>query len=276
MKMPCEIVQDLMPLLEEDLCSQKSRDEVMNHLKTCQNCQKLYQLSETPIASVPAAEKDEKDTVLKKGFQKIRRKWRISLVLAVLVVPFCILLWGQIGGVGFSFSNIGQVVKAHSFLSELKKGDYESAFQYIDIEAKKNNWLEREDDTGFTEEELTNVEEDAERVFLQSAEMLKESGGITGSRFLAVSGVNAGEALTELRLDEHYRTNTEVIFEVTVNNKRQIFYVEMSHKGVVGFSSEGKWRTDPLDYFAEWDEYLWEEYKGVYFDPDAGAYVPVQ
>ena len=33
MKLPCDIVQDLLPLYEDDLCSQATREAVEEHLR---------------------------------------------------------------------------------------------------------------------------------------------------------------------------------------------------------------------------------------------------
>lgn len=38
MKLSCEIIQDLLPLYEEKLCSEASREAVEEHLKECSIC----------------------------------------------------------------------------------------------------------------------------------------------------------------------------------------------------------------------------------------------
>ena len=43
MKLTCEIVQDLLPLYEENLCSEASRAAVEEHLKECSACRALVE-----------------------------------------------------------------------------------------------------------------------------------------------------------------------------------------------------------------------------------------
>ena len=39
-KIPCDIILDLLPLYVDDVCSEVSREEMERHLKTCPNCLK--------------------------------------------------------------------------------------------------------------------------------------------------------------------------------------------------------------------------------------------
>ena len=40
MKKECNIVKDLLPLYLDDVCSNESKELVLNHLKNCDECQK--------------------------------------------------------------------------------------------------------------------------------------------------------------------------------------------------------------------------------------------
>ena len=42
MKLSCDIVQDLLPLYEDDLCSQATREAVEEHLRECETCGKQH------------------------------------------------------------------------------------------------------------------------------------------------------------------------------------------------------------------------------------------
>jgi predicted anti-sigma-YlaC factor YlaD len=42
MKKDCEIVNDLLPLYIDDVCSKSSRGLVEEHLKNCKNCKKSF------------------------------------------------------------------------------------------------------------------------------------------------------------------------------------------------------------------------------------------
>ena len=34
-KIPCEIIRDLLPLYQDDICSEKSRNAIEEHIKEC-------------------------------------------------------------------------------------------------------------------------------------------------------------------------------------------------------------------------------------------------
>ena len=38
----CKIIEDLLPLYEEGICSEETRDAVEKHLSECEKCRKLY------------------------------------------------------------------------------------------------------------------------------------------------------------------------------------------------------------------------------------------
>ena len=61
MKTDCDVIRDLLPLYEDEVCSEKSRDLVREHLEECPACDRwLCQLRETKIESDLI---DEKNTV---------------------------------------------------------------------------------------------------------------------------------------------------------------------------------------------------------------------
>lgn len=37
-KIPCEIIRDLLPLYQDDICSEKSRNAIEEHIKECESC----------------------------------------------------------------------------------------------------------------------------------------------------------------------------------------------------------------------------------------------
>ena len=41
-KLPCELIQDLLPLYEDGLCSERSRDLIEEHLSECETCRNIY------------------------------------------------------------------------------------------------------------------------------------------------------------------------------------------------------------------------------------------
>lgn len=254
MKMQCEIIRDLIPLMEDDVCSEQSKKAVLEHIEECEECRRLYGITKnTPQFVLETEEKVEKE-VLSKGFKKIKRRWRTSLLAVVCAIPILYLSWGQYQGRGFSFTNINEYMISRAFLEDLEKGDYEAAFEHLDLEPMKEYWL----NDWFEEEKLENVEEDAKRLFCESATLLKSVGGIENPELLAI--------------EEQINYYT-IYYSIEVKGKREKLSVNVSDKGVISFNGNGRFLDDPVSHFGAWSEFLWEEYEGCYFDPVTHQYI---
>lgn len=45
----CEVIQDLLPLYIDNICSDVSRRMVSEHLESCNECKKLYENMSNPV-----------------------------------------------------------------------------------------------------------------------------------------------------------------------------------------------------------------------------------
>lgn len=95
MKLNCKIVEDLLPLYVDNVCSEQSKQAVEEHLKECENCRKLINSTQAVPAPLIEPERPVSDKAVKKGFKKIRRRWCISLLLVMILIPICVLGWNQ-------------------------------------------------------------------------------------------------------------------------------------------------------------------------------------
>ena len=254
MKMQCEIIRDLFPLMEDDVCSEPSKKAVLEHIEECEECRQLYGIGKSNPQFVLDAEEIATKEVLDRGFKKVKRKWLASILAVLLVIPILCLSWGQYYGRGFSFTNINEYVIARAFLSDLEKDDYEAAFQHLYLEPMKESWLS----DWFEEEKLENMEEDAMRVFCESATLLKNVGGIENPKFLAID-----------ELTDH----CVIYYTIEVNGKEEEFFMDVTDRGIVGFYGHGSFIDDPVAHFGEWSEFLWQEYEGCYFDSETKQYI---
>lgn len=84
MKVNCAIIQDLLPLYEEGICSPSSKEAVEKHLAECKSCKLLKESTERLTEIQISANLPENDMKAAGGFKRIRRKWLASLV-AVLI-----------------------------------------------------------------------------------------------------------------------------------------------------------------------------------------------
>lgn len=93
-RMHCDIVKDLLPLYVDDVCSEKSRMVIEEHLKECEECKKCY---EQLIDKTPEVMMDEGISYFEESefIQKIKKKITFDRV----VVGFVVLLVCAIAGV---------------------------------------------------------------------------------------------------------------------------------------------------------------------------------
>ncbi len=256
MKYSCEVIKDLLPLYIDGCCSPKSRQLVEEHLEECLSCKLEWEKAADKIFSAEEIEKqEERETIaahtMKKGLKKITRVWLLSLFVAILLVPMCILGWNQARGVGISFTNLKELWTAHMFVNSISEGDYEKAFQYLSIESVyesfRINW--------FDEEDLVNLEADAKDIFLECAQALDNAGGITDYRFESVYSINDG----------CYRIG----YVVTIDETMYELELDVDTNGVSDILTDGKISEPlPLTVVSLWREYLWEKYAEYYLEPD--------
>lgn len=251
----CEIVQDLLPIYIDGCCSEGSCQMVEEHLECCQECNRAHQemLGQLPLTvEPPVQEEKQTGSVLKKGFQKIRRRWILSLATVIAAIPLCVLGWNQFRGIGVCFTNLHEMWIANAFLSDLKNGDYESAYRHMDVEALRERWLE----DWFDEETLSNIKEDGLEIFLRSAQELKDAGNITRYEYLSSQRQQDGFSFE---------------YTISVDGKGYRLSLYVGDKGVQSLA--GPQLQSVPGQLTMWSEYLWEHYEGCYFDWDTGEYV---
>ncbi|MCH3954992.1 MAG: zf-HC2 domain-containing protein [Eubacterium sp.] len=86
----CGIVQDLLPVYVDGICSEESRTFVRQHLETCADCRNLYQkMKDNEVESIL---KNEKDGVLQRHAKKEKgQAYRIGLIISgLLLLPIII------------------------------------------------------------------------------------------------------------------------------------------------------------------------------------------
>lgn len=131
MNLNCEIVQDLLPLYEEGLCSPSSRAAVEEHLKSCPHCRELAEAVDR-FPEPETCESVEADAAVAKSFRKVRRRWWVSLIAALLAVPMIWMCVNQYRRQGMCFTNVDDVLSARRYAAALADGDWEKAAELMD------------------------------------------------------------------------------------------------------------------------------------------------
>lgn len=131
MKMKCDVIQDLLPLYQEELCSEASRELVQAHLAECPRCRaQLAAAERIEFQEVPDPERA--DAAVAKSFRKVRRRWWTSLIAMLLVVPVTWLTVNQIRGQGLCFTNGDDALRARRYAAALADADWERAAALMD------------------------------------------------------------------------------------------------------------------------------------------------
>lgn len=104
-KLPCELIQDLLPLYEDGLCGERSRDLFEEHLSECETCRNIYKTIHEEIhVTAPVSENCAEDESFTQTAQadilkKISRKLRQDKLFA----GGCMLIIGLILAILFSW-----------------------------------------------------------------------------------------------------------------------------------------------------------------------------
>lgn len=135
MKYTCKMIEDLIPLAAEGLCSEESRAAVEAHIAECESCRKLYQ---QPVGAAAPVNVQPDET---KTFKKVHRtltkhKWldRILLVITGLVVcTVAVLFYGQITKKpGFvSFDTLLERQRVKKIARMIAEGDVDGFLPYV-------------------------------------------------------------------------------------------------------------------------------------------------
>lgn len=144
-RISCDVIQDLLPLYEDNCCSEHSRKLVEDHLKECVSCGKKYNEYMKELPENMDLEAGIEAKQIRQGIQNIIR-WKkagiavLCIVVATffIVIPFC----NHITGEGITYENLKAVQTAYGFEKALASGNYEKAYTYLDIEGKYQDLLE--------------------------------------------------------------------------------------------------------------------------------------
>lgn len=253
----CDVVQDLLPLYADDGCSVGTRKLVNEHLENCPKCRNILRQMQDPIPE-PISNPIEKEegAVMKRGMKKIRRKWVASLLLVLLSIPFLVMCFNQIRGIGVCFGNLHEISIANAYLNRLAEGNYEDSYGYMALKDLHDNWLE----TWFDEETMVNMESDGLPYYLECVKELENIGGIDEFKFQS----------SFRQEDSYYLT-----YYAVVGGKKTEIRLSVSDNGVQSISGSllDKTSDSALSAIDWWHHYLWCKYEGCYFDTETGEYV---
>ena len=267
MKTSCKIIEDLLPMYHDGICSEESAALIEEHLHECPNCSQIlaslrgeieFETAHPANDLKPLEEIQQRISREKKRFG--RRNALIAAVLVIAIIPIFWLGWNQFTGSGICFTNVYEYRIGHKFMRHLSEGNYEKAYEYVNIDVIRERWLQ----TWFDEDKLIDLKSDGQAMFCAYGQKLEEAGGIDSYKYV---GIHKGG------IDEQGGVWYRLVFNIQVGDRSETFSVDVSQGGVDTFGGHGSFWDDPLAQFSLWHEYLWQDYEGCYFDPDLKQYV---
>ncbi len=138
MKISCRVIEDILPLYVEDCCSDETKQLVEEHLLECDDCKEKQTKLSQPVFLSKELNVDEKLYAkhARKAFVKLQRRLIAPILITLLLlIPLTWLGVNEAKGDGISYSSLKYALKGYALLHELKTGDYEKAFSYLDLKA---------------------------------------------------------------------------------------------------------------------------------------------
>ncbi len=99
-KYNCDVIQDLLALYHDGVCSEESRKAVEEHLAECRKCSTVAkQLEDTEIESNIA---EQAENIIDKHRKKQNKMLRIVLIVAAAIILAMVLFWVLLPRIGLS------------------------------------------------------------------------------------------------------------------------------------------------------------------------------
>lgn len=141
--MRCEVIRDLIPLYEEDLCSQASRELVDEHVAGCAECRAL--LGEDGLTAHGMVRRGEEygrhtrsgegaslDQKALRPFRKVKRTYNLMILAALLLIPLLVFGYAEASGNSLIRAAKG-IYMADRYFDGLVEGDHARAVRYLEF-----------------------------------------------------------------------------------------------------------------------------------------------
>lgn len=140
----CKIVEDLLPLYTEGMCSEETQIYLEEHIAACASCREKKRNYEKNIEDMIQAEQQERMEEAEKEIQpmkKVKRKMRknqwlirvLVLLLIILVGKLAMMTYGQLHpGTFTNFEMLTERHQVRKVLDQMCRGNFEPFLKCID------------------------------------------------------------------------------------------------------------------------------------------------
>ena len=271
MKLSCKVIEDILPMYYDKVCSEETKVLVEQHLQECPHCSKI--MDDLADDFVIEAEKPDDIKPLKrlqKSYMKKKMFAIIAIILVVAMLPIVFVFGNWRGEQRVSnqyapdFSQEEAIAYANEFMACLVNADYAKAYTYWDIELEKKDLLSG---NLFEEDDLANFETDGLKKFCDGGETLEKMGGFESF------------TLKNVYEDYDYSSNTEeynISYTVRFDGKDEGFGLTISKNGISSLRSGGGLIRHPLTHITLWVQWVVDDYTGSYYDRELGEWVDAE
>lgn len=266
MKLSCKVIEDILPMYYDGVCSKESAALVEDHLKECPHCSHILSELRSDIATPQKNVDDIKPLKkIQKSYKKKKIHWLIAIVTVLLLIPIAFFVGtdrGEQNQRPVDFSKDEAIAYADEFMTCLMEKDYAKAYTYLNVAEKKQDLL---DGKLFTEEDLINFEADGLKKFCEGGEKLEAWGGITDVQFVKISDASY---LNPYNTEEYM-----VLYSFRFDGKEEDLGISLTKNGIGHLRSGDGLIKHPLSHLTLWVQWVVDDYKGQYYDFDLGQWV---
>lgn len=145
-KIPCEVIQDLLPLYVDRLTSEATGQEIEKHMKECEACTNRLNLLKTELQSGASEKKQEQDREID-YLKKVKKSGIKKVLLSVTMILALLFL-----AVGLKLFVIGSPNPRYTLLYTNMYEDYfEISGMVLDSAASVSRYVIKENGDGTTE-----------------------------------------------------------------------------------------------------------------------------
>ncbi|MBQ3492456.1 MAG: zf-HC2 domain-containing protein [Oscillospiraceae bacterium] len=272
MKLSCKVIEDILPMYYDGVCSEESTALVEEHLKACPHCSHILSELRSDIAT-PEKNVDDMKPLKKiqKSYKKMKTHWLIAIAVILLLIPVAFLIGAKKGEQSkqeqpsVEFSKEEAIAYANEFMACLENKDYAKAYTYWNVEEEKQDLLSGRI---LTEEDLVTFEADGLKKFCEGGEKLESLGGITNVQFVQISDASYSNRYGI----EEYLISYTFLFD----GKEEGFGIGLSKYGINHIGSGDGLIRHPLSHLTLWVQWVVDDYSGRYYDFDLGTWVDVE
>lgn len=266
MKLSCKVIEDMLPMYYDGVCSEESAVLVEEHLEECPHCTHILAQLRSEIATPKKNVDDMKPLKrIQKSYKKMKTHWLIAVAVILLLIP--VAFWvgterSEESKPPVDFTQEEALAYANGFMDCLVDGDYAEAYTHWDIAREIEDLCSSGE---FTEEDMANFEADGLEKFCAGGEILETMGGFESYEV---------EQISDAGYFNCYGTEDYfVIYTVIFNGKTESMGVSLTKHGIDSLSSGDGLIRHPLSHLTLWVQWVVDDYMGRYYDFDLGDWV---